>query len=339
MEQPKVELHRHIEGSVQPETIWRLQQEGLLECRFSSLEAVRDKVALKRPVEDWQEFFKDFEVFQQVFTKGGPAATREAVRDQVEHAADVEGIDLLELRWSPAFMSGLEDTESLQASLRGGAEYPPEWDDHMQAIIEGCSQGAAGRNIRVGLIPLVSRNFGTVSGMMTVAFARRWRPHVVGFDFAADESKATTTKFCETAAGAAALGLPLTVHTGEGYTADFISHTLDSYGSAVRRLGHAVSLVEDDAVLQRCRRAGITVESCPTSNFLMGTIPCIAAHPLPQMIQQGVQVSVNTDDPALFGVTLNDEWEACLNQLNVSRAQLLQLDATARAASFITAAA
>lgn len=147
----------------------------------------------------------------------------------MEHAADVEGIDLLELRWSPAFMSGLEDTESLQASLRGGAEYPPEWDDHMQAIIEGCSQGAAGRcaqrppscypsgaaqgpitpmeshappapptpflpsmcthhlplsalscrNIKVGLIPLVSRNFGTVSGMMTVAFARRWRPHVV----------------------------------------------------------------------------------------------------------------------------------------------------------------
>uniref|UniRef100_A0A7S1SV99 adenosine deaminase n=1 Tax=Tetraselmis chuii TaxID=63592 RepID=A0A7S1SV99_9CHLO len=335
--QPKADLHRHIEGGVRPETIWRLQTEGKVGFRFSSLSALKKKVSLSRPVQDWHEFFNDFGIFQRVFTEGGPKATLAAVREEVEHAAEQENIDLLELRFSPQFMNGDVDAEQLRRSLKGRAEYPSAWDDHMEAIIQGCVAGSLGRDMKVGLMPLVSRNYGPASGMMTVAFARRWRPHVVGFDFAADESKSMTTQFAESAAAAHQLGLPLTVHTGEGYSSDYITHTLDTYGSAVRRLGHAVTVLDDPELVRRCRRDGITVECCPTSNYLMGTIPSLRAHPLPRMIASGLRVCVNTDDPSLFGLTLNQEWENCLNSIHLSRPQLLRMNATARASSFITA--
>ena len=86
------------------------------------------------------------------------------------------------------------------------------------------------------------------------------------------------------------MGLPLTVHTGEGCSVDHIQHTLDCFGSAVRRLGHATTLLDSPSLVDTCRRNGIAVEACPTSNYLMGCIPSVSDHPLPGFIKNEVRI-------------------------------------------------
>ncbi|XP_075263305.1 adenosine deaminase-like [Convolutriloba macropyga] len=324
----KVELHRHLEGSVLPKTMWRLQDKGMVNFGFESFEDLERHIIMTEPLQDWDTFFKRFETFHKVFLEGGPAATREVVKDEVAFAATEEGISHLELRFSPHYMGGGEEL------LKGRAEYPSSWDDHMQAIIEGCAAAKSSHSIRVGLVAIVSRNYGPKSGLMTAAFARRWRSDVVGFDFAANEDKETTAAFADTAAAAHQMGLPLTVHTGEGYSVDHIQHTLDCYGPAVRRLGHATTLLDDPALVERCCRQGITVESCPTSNFLMGCVPSLEAHPLPRLLAAGVTCTVNTDNPVLFGTTMNDEWRLCLQRMSITRPQLLRMNDNAKAVAF-----
>jgi adenosine deaminase len=186
----------------------------------------------------------------------------------------------------------------------------------------------------------------------------------VGFDFADDESKQTTLELVDTAAAVHQMGLPLTVHTGEGLSVDHIQHTLDCFGSAVRRLGHATTLLDSPSLVERVRREGIAVESCLTSNFLMGTVPSMAKHPLPGFVRhqvrspfallsppfsvsdscsrsdplvarRQVKVTVNTDDPTLFGTDMNREWLCCLEEGLLSREELLKANATAREVSFV----
>ncbi len=136
---------------------------------------------------------------------------------------------------------------------------------------------------------------------------------------------------------AADAGLPRVPHAGETEGAASIWGALDVLGAD--RIGHGVRCLEDPALVEALRARGTPLEVCPTSNVRLGVAPSLAAHPLPRLVAAGLVVTVNSDDPPLFGTTLTDEYRALHRVFGMDRGQIEALALAAVRASFLPPAA
>eukprot|EP01121_Diplochlamys_sp_Union-15-3_P011837 TRINITY_DN346_c0_g1_i2.p1 TRINITY_DN346_c0_g1~~TRINITY_DN346_c0_g1_i2.p1 ORF type:complete len:235 (-),score=44.36 TRINITY_DN346_c0_g1_i2:21-674(-) len=207
-------------------------------------------------------------------------------------------------------------------------------DKIMEAVVKATDETRIELNhqMKVGLIMIVSRNYGYEKSLKTVELAKRWRNHIVGFDFAAGEIDPPVETFVNTVKLVHELKIPLTVHIGEGSNRENIRKVLDLYGD-VKRLGHATCL--DEELTKRCIQRDILVESCPTSNFITYCVPSYKEHPLLLWKAHGLPFNINTDDPTLFDVDLNDEWTYCLKELGLTKDDMLKINEESRKYSFI----
>jgi adenosine deaminase len=124
--------------------------------------------------------------------------------------------------------------------------------------------------VQVGFIVIVSRNYGVESGLKTAEFAAKWRDDIVGFDFAASEDHYPASTWLPIVKIIRQLNLPLTVHSGEGTSAKHISEVLKHM--VPDRLGHATKLIDDEELMDFCRRNKVLVEACPTSNVVTNSV-------------------------------------------------------------------
>ena len=129
--------------------------------------------------------------------------------------------------------------------------------------------------------------------------------------------------FAKPFALAAEAGVPAVVHAGETGGADSVKNAITELGA--RRIGHGVRCLEDPAVVALVKERGVTLEVCPTSNLLLGVVSDMAAHPLPRLLAEGLDVTLNTDDPALFDTTLPREYAIAQNALGVAPVDLKAL--------------
>ncbi len=317
---PKIELHRHLEGAIRLSTILDLAREGGAPLPADTPEDLAAHAQILAPVASLAEALERFAIAQSSFRSY--EAVRRITQEAVEDLA-ADNIRVAELRFSPDFMC-----------RPGGLD----WDAAMDAVLEGVEGArAAGCDVAVGLIVIASRNYGIESAERTAAFAVRHRARVVGFDLAGPELGYPPAMFGDALRSVRDADIPLTVHYGESGPAAYAREAIEILGAD--RLGHGVSVADDPAVTDLVIERGVTLEMCPTSNWLTHAVPSVEDHPALRLLRRGVRVTLNTDDPGLFGIDLTHELQAARDAIGFTDEDLAQATRNALEASFLPAEA
>lgn len=304
---PKIELHRHLPGSLRLETIVELAQEYGFELPTYDPQELRHYVqVLPDTPADLSYILNTVSKFlQRCF------ASREAIaRIAFEMVEDAwhDGLIYLEVRFSPWYLA---------------AYHHLSLDEVMEGVVEGLATARAQYPVQSKIIIGMTRQAGLDICLQTVnlALAVAETNEVVGVDLSGDEAAHPARQFREVFEQIRADGrLGITVHAGEASGPESVRDAIELLSA--HRIGHGVRVVRDPAVVDLVRSRGVILETCPTSNVMTGAVPSLAAHPLRQLLASGVAATINTDDPAWFDTTLTDEYYLALTKLGLSFEEL-----------------
>jgi adenosine deaminase len=316
---PKVELHRHLEGSLRLTTMLDVARQhgitipvGLVS--LSGLVQIQDEDPLT--FTNFLEKFKTLRLFYR-----SPEVIHRVTREAVEDAAR-DNVRYLELRFTPVALSRAEG-------------FPLH--DVMDWVITSSQEAAKKHKIKVGLIASVNRHESPdLAQQVAWLAAEHVKKGMVGMDLAGNEAEFSAEPFAPIFKEARQAGLHLTIHAGEWGGADNVREAIEVLGA--ERIGHGVRVLEDPAVTALARERGTIFEVCVTSNYQSGVFPALNAHPLKAMFEQGLNVTVNTDDPSVSRITLSNEYSLVCEELGVPFDTLKQSILTAAQASFLPGA-
>ncbi|MCC7441325.1 MAG: adenosine deaminase [Bdellovibrionales bacterium] len=319
---PQTELHRHLDVSIRLETLYELGQARGLVTRSTSLAAFRDRIFLREPMADLSSVLDKFTFFPKVLA--GPADF-ERVGFEVAEDCWNEGTRVAELRYSPSFVtapSGLS------------------WDVALDGFYRGCKRAEAKYpGLRTGLICIASRDFGEEAAAQTVEFYLKNLERFVGVDLAGNEVNFPCRMFEHAFAPAvkAKRGgdkrVHITIHSGEASGPENMWEALELLGA--ERIGHGIRAVEDPKLVEHLREKNVCLEVCPTSNILTQCAPSYAEHTAARLMRAGVPVSINTDDPGVFAVSLEDEFRHARSDMGFSEADVARCLVSAYEARFV----
>jgi adenosine deaminase len=313
---PKVDLHRHLEGAIRLRTVFELSREAGASLPADSPEELGRFALIRSPVENLEEALRAFAITQNAVRTYD--AVRRVAREAVEDLA-AENVRLAELRFSPHFLCE-----------PGGLD----WDTAMEAIVQGRDQALSdGHDVAVGFVAIFSRNYGMDSARRTVEFALKHREHLVGFDVAGPELGFPPSMYSEVLAPLRDSDLGLTVHYGESGPPSYPREAVEVLGPA--RIGHGLSVAWDQDVIELVRERGVTLEMCPTSNWLTKGVKIVAEHPVRRLLHEGVRVTLCTDDPGLMGIDLTHEFEVARDAIGFDEGDFRRVTANAFTGSFL----
>lgn len=305
------ELHRHLDASFRPETLAELIQKTGAHATIRTAEDVRRDFWLTQPMKSLKEVLDCFVLFQKVLVSE-EVLTRMA-REACEDAYK-EGVRVVEFRYSPSFVSeysGLDWTKALRAIEKGLAQVP---------------------SLDARLICIVSRDYGETMAHQTIEFVIDNRKSFVAVDLAGNELAYPNTMFRAPFKKACDAGLSITVHSGEATGPETVWQAIDELGA--QRIGHGIHSIQDPALVQRLIKDDIHLEICPTSNIMTRSAESWSAHPLRRLFDAGVSVSINTDDPGIFGVGLDEETRRAQKHFGFSINEIKQLNNNAHESLF-----
>lgn len=313
---PLVELHRHLDGNVRLGTVLDLARRHNLELPAWELEALRPHVQVMTTEPDLLGFLAKFDILQRVLVDY--EAVRRIARENLEDAV-AEGIDAIELRFSPYFMAGAHGLDPLGVT---------------EAICDVVAH-ASELPVRAKLIVILSRTFGPETAEIELEAALRCRDlGVVALDLAGDEKNFPGGLFVRHFARARDAGLRVVAHAGEAAGAESVRQAVLELGA--ERIGHGVRAVEEPAVLDLLAERGIALECCPTSNLQTSTVASYAEHPLPRFLARGLLASLSTDDPSISGIDLAHEYRVAQEELGLTEEDLRRLQENALATAFLS---
>jgi adenosine deaminase len=316
---PLVELHRHLDGNVRLETVIDLARQHGLRLPAWTPDELRSYVQVSTPESDLMAFIQKIEFVSHVLVDYD--AVRRITRENLEDAAG-ENIDYIELRFSPYFVAHANELDPAGVT---------------EAVCDGLAEARDEVTVGARLIGIMSRTFGPeVAWEELQAIMRCADRGVVAVDLAGDEAKYPGELFVEHFRAARDAGLHTVAHAGEADGPASVRQAVLELGA--ERIGHAVRAAEDPATIDLLVERRIPVESCPTSNVQTSTVASYAAHPLPLFLEQGVCVTLNTDDPGISGIDLAHEYRVAEEKMGLSAAELRQLQENALRAAFLTAA-
>ncbi|MEN8098503.1 MAG: adenosine deaminase [Chloroflexota bacterium] len=320
---PLYELHRHLDGSVRVETILDLGQQHNIDLPADTVEGLRPHAQVMEPVVGVMSFISKFHWMQQVLVDLD--AVRRITIENVQDA-DAEGIDYIELRFSPVFMAEKSKLKPEQI---------------VRAVCEGVAQAKSERDIQVKLIGILSRTYGVDSCWHELDAIFKGRgPDLVAIDLAGDEINYPGYLFIDHIRKAKDYGLAATIHAGEmSAESPHAELGLRNLWVAVsdmkaERLGHALRAVDDPALMDLIRERGVGIESCPTSNLQTMSIPSLATHPIKDFLERDVLVTLNTDDPGVSGITLESEYLVAERDIGLTSNQIERLQQNAVQVAF-----
>lgn len=314
---PLVDLHRHLDGSIRLQTILDLSAQHHLQIPAKTIEELRPQVQITESQPGVMAFLSKFR--WMIYALADYDACRRVAYENVEDARR-EGIDYVELRFSPVFMAEAH-------GLR------PE--GVVEAVIDGVRAGAQDTGVLVNLIGIISRTYGP---------ERAWQelnamlPHAADFtalDLAGDEAHYPAALFTEHFRKARDAGWQVTVHAGESAGPESIRQALDLLGAS--RIGHCVAAKDDPALLDTLaeRRTGIEVNL--TSNVQTQTTPDYASHPAKAFLERGLLVTLNTDDPGISGIDLAYEYNTAAPAAGFSEDEMRRMQINGLEAAFLSA--
>lgn len=296
---PKVELHRHLEGSLRLETMLDIaRQHGVTVpvsmLNLSGLVQVQDQDPLT--FTNFLEKFKTLRLFYK-----SPDVIHRVTAEAVEDAAK-DNVRYLELRFTPVALSRAEG-------------FPLH--DVMDWVITSSQAAAEKYKIKVGLIASVNRHESPeLAEQVAWLAAEKISRGLVGLDLAGNEAEFKSDPFHGIFKEAGQAGLHVTIHAGEWGPALNVRDAIENLGA--ERIGHGVRVMEDEAVVALARDRKVVFEVCPTSNFQTGVVNVFEDHPLPRMIESGLNVTINTDDPSISRITLAHEYQDVCEKLSLS---------------------
>jgi len=313
---PKVELHRHLEGSIRLSTMLDVAQ-------AYNLELPTDATALSRLVQVQSDdpitadsFLSKFLSIRKLFC--APEVIERIMFEAVEDAAK-DNVRYMELRFTPVALGRLK-----QYAL----------SDVMDWACEAIRQASVKYGINVKLIASTNRHEAVELAEQVASLAAdRRHKGIVGIDLAGAEGKFSAQPFLPLFQEARQSGLKVALHAGEWSGPANVREAIEQFGAL--RIGHGVRTLEDEAVVQVARDRGTTFEVCVTSNYQTGVCRSIAEHPFKRMLEQGLKVTLNTDDPSLSQITLTDEYRAAVEQLELKPERLNDCILTAAHAAFL----
>lgn len=285
---PKVELHVHLEGSIQPATLLELAQRNQIKLPATTEEGLREWYA-----------FRDFAHFIEIYLAISRCICTpddlELIARQFLRGQAAQNIRYSEVTFTPythfAFNRHIAFADQLAALNRARA-----W-----------AEGELG--VTMGLVPDISRNVQPVEhGLLVAEWAISGKDNgIVAFGLGGPEIGYPPELFEAAFAKARAAGLPGVPHAGETVGAESVWGALQSLHAV--RLGHGVRCLEDPQLVACLREKQIPLEVCPTSNICLGVATSLAEHPLPKLLAEGLSVTINSDDPPMFNTTLTDEYQ------------------------------
>jgi len=305
---PKAELHVHLEGTAPPELIARIAARNALDVPERLLGSDG-----RFRYTDFLDFLRTYDLAASVIRTG------EDYRDiTYEYLCSCArgGALYVELTASPdhAALVGLSDEE------------------HWEGIARGIDDARHETGIEGRILVSAVRNFGVEQALRVARHAAEHpHPYIVGFSMAGDEAGYPAHDFLEVFQIAADAGLGCTVHAGEWAGAESVRAALEL---PITRISHGVRAIEDSSLVSELAQRGIVLECCPTSNVVLGVFGSYEEHPLPQLRDAGVRVTLGSDDPPYFGATIEGEYGVCAARMGFDDADLHEITRTAIDAAF-----
>lgn len=308
---PKAELHVHIEGTLEPELMFQLAARNGIELSYNSVEEIR---AAYR--------FGNLQEFLDIYYAGAKVLL---------HEADFYDLTLAYLSKSHA--DNVVHTEIFfdpQTHTERGVPFATV----INGITKALEEGQKRYGISSKLILCFLRHLDEASAIRTLTEALPYRDKFLGVGLDSSEIGNPPSKFQNVFRMAKELGFRLVAHAGEEAPSTYIREALELLRA--ERIDHGIQSIHDDALLDvlRDRRTPLTV--CPLSNLKLQVVTSLSAHPLKQLLERGVKVTINSDDPAYFGGYMNENFLQTAEALNLSRKDILQLAENAFNASFIS---
>ena len=313
---PLIYLHRHIDGSVRLKTILELGKKHGVKLPGATEEELRPHVHVIERQPGVMAFIG--KMLWMTAVLGDAAACQRIARENVEDAKR-EGIDYIELRFSPWFMSEPH-----------GLDLPPV----VEAVVAGIDEGIQKTGVRVKLIGILSRTYGVEIAHKELEALLTQRDHLVAIDLAGDEANFPPKLFVEHFKRARDAGLRVTVHAGESAGPESVWDALRLLGA--ERIGHGVRAMEDPKLVDYLLENRIGIEANLTSNVQTSTVSDLAVHPLREMLSRGLLASINTDDPGVSAIDLPYEFEVAAIGAGLSRDQIHQAQENAFHTAFLS---
>ncbi len=311
---PKAELHVHLVGSASVETVLELAR------RHPGRGVPTEPAALR-------EFFAftDFAHFIEVYI-----AVNALVRtdDDVEALTYGVAADLASHQVRYAELTVTPDSHLLQGMAP---------DALADALTRARRRARADAGVELAWVFDIPGELGRPSALRTIDWVERYAPEgSVGFGLGGPEAGVPRAQFADVFDRARALGLHSVPHAGETTGPQTIRDALTHLGA--ERIGHGISAAQDSALLAELASRGIPLEVCPTSNLRTRAVASYAEHPLPALVEAGIQVSIGSDDPGMFATTLTEEYAVAAQMLDLDATGVADLARTSVRASYASAA-
>lgn len=311
---PKAELHLHMEGAIAPETLLALAERNRINLPFSSPEQITSLLSFR----DFKDFIRIFLMFVGCLRQ--PRDFSDVIY-RIGAEMSRQNIRYAEITWTPQMYLGLGIP--LQAIL--------------EALNDGRGRSKTEWGVEMRWIPDLVRS---VPGPMTrvvdwlCSDAARDRG-IVALGLGGPEDGYPAAPFAAAFDRARAAGLASNPHAGENASSDSVREAIRLLQA--RRIGHGIRAIEDPELLTTLAERRIALEVCPTSNIRLGVCPSYADHPIRRLVNAGCAVTINSDDPVLFGTTLTDEYRHAIIDCGLTVAEVEQAALNAVASSYLPA--
>ena len=289
----RVELHCHLDGSLNIDSVQEmLKEQGVIYER----EELRKKLEVEPDCTSLTEYLEKFDLpLRCLQTKEGlRRAAYELVRDVA-----AEGVRYIEVRFAPMLSTeqGLSCREVIAS------------------VVEGLKAGEREYRVFASAIVCAMRHHSLEQNIQMLTEAREFfGKGVCALDLAGDESAFPTSLFRSLFIQAKEWGIPFTIHSGECGNVDNIREAIEL---GAQRLGHGIALEKSEELRKLCREKGIGIEMCPTSNLQTKAVETFESYPLKQFMEEGLLVSIHTDNRTVSGTTLTDEEVVVREQLQL----------------------
>jgi adenine deaminase len=308
---PKAELHLHLEGSLEPELMFDLAVRNKIDIPFKTIEDVRAAYS-----------FSNLQDFLDIYYQGASVLMVEA---------DFYDLTMAYLKRVAAdACSHVEVFFDPQTHTDRGIDLGVV----ISGIAHALEDGEAQLGVSSKLILCFLRHLDEDAAFATLAAAEPYLDKIFGVGLDSSELGHPPSKFARVFKACREKGLHLFAHAGEEGPPEYVWEALDVLG--IDRIDHGNRSLEDEALVTRIAKDGLTLTVCPLSNLSLCVVHDLKSHPLKRMLDLGLNATINSDDPAYFGGYLNTNWHAIADALDLSKEDLVTLARNSFAGSYLS---
>ncbi len=307
---PKAELHLHIEGTLEPELLFELAERNKIQLKYESVEALKEAYN-----------FSNLQEFLDLYYEGANVLLTEA--------------DFYDLTW--AYLLKCKEQHVVHTEIFFDPQTHTDRGVLFATVINGINRALQDGQEQLGisyrLIMCFLRHLSEASAFESLKEALDYKDLICGIGLDSSEKGNPPVKFERVFAQARAEGFDLVAHAGEEGPAAYVSDALNLL--KVKRVDHGIASINDPALVAELAKIKVPLTVCPLSNLALKAVDRLEEHPLKKLMDQGVLVTINSDDPAYFGGYMNENYQASAEALGLNTMELCQLAKNSFEASWL----